>query len=591
MFVSDGVKTNSYRVLGLSANATASEVHKAAESLRRAAKLGQARTTEADIPSLGNVARTEADIRTAVGRLSNPALRLRDRLFWFHQPTLAEKLAPPALTAEDSPTENIARSHDDALRCLLTAFESPLDDAGFSVWRHALRAWHQTVSKDDYWSLSLNLEELGSFEPVALLSDLDALRDDALRLAADGLIVAGREALTQHDAFTVRRILVTLEKLADTGRWAAAAQEDIVFPAVERFRELCRSVREECASKIVRDQNSTKHNKTVCEESYKRFHDEIEPLLNKLMGLFAPESEEARRAREDAGLVLSGIAINYTWADDFITSEKLHEEAIKLAQNTSGAFRIEEGLTEVREPARKQRVFGALKPISSAPSLSTINGVGFTLYGRSDYDQETNSYATTHYFVFLFIPIFPISRYRVIYTGSDQYRFLGKLPLRKIDRWHLGVVAASIFAGMLTIGINSNQNSGATHLSSPRAPSTDRNNYEPRKTQLSNLKTRLEAGRSRMEKLESQLQPVIDKLTALESGMQTMTSELKSLDRQHNDGINIDIEAFNAKVNSYNKLLIRYRDLKSSISDDLDLYKKLAEEDKTLVAQYNALLR
>jgi len=576
-----------------------SEVHKAAASMMRAAKLGQARTTETDIPALGNVARTEADIRTAVGRLSNPALRLRDRLFWFHQPPLVEKRAAPTFTTEAIPTEKIARSHDDALRCLLTAFEATLDDAGVSVWSRALRAWHQTVSDDDYWSLSLNLEEQGSFEPVALLSDLDDLRDDALRLAADGLIVAGREALTRNDASTVRRILVTLENLGDTGRWAAAAQEDIAFPAVERFRELCKAVREECVSKIVRDQDSTEHNKNVCEASLKRFQDEINPSLNKLIGLLSPESEEARRAREDAALSLSGIATNYTWADDFITSEKLHEEALELAQNTSGAFRIEEGLTEVREPARKQRVFGALKPISSAPSLRTINGVGFTLYGRSDYDQETHSYATTHYFVVFFIPVFPISRYRVINTDSHQYRFLGKLPLRKIDRWHLGIAAASILAGIISIGINSNQNSGTPYTSSPRPPSTDspkagstdRNNYESRKTQLSNLKTRLEAGRSRMKRLESQLQPVTDKLTTLTSSMETITSELKSLDQQRNEGVNIDIEDYNAKVDSYNKLLSRYRELEFSISNDLELYKKMSKEDEELVAQYNALLR
>jgi hypothetical protein len=86
MLVPDRLKTNAYRVLRLSANATASETHMAAASLRRTAALGLTGTTAADLPQLGEVPRTEADIRTALGRLENPEQRLNDRLFWFHLP-------------------------------------------------------------------------------------------------------------------------------------------------------------------------------------------------------------------------------------------------------------------------------------------------------------------------------------------------------------------------------------------------------------------------------------------------------------------------------------------------------------------------
>jgi len=75
MFVPDGLRTNAYRVLRLSANATLSEIHRAADSMRRTAKLGLAGTNEADIPLLGEVPRLEADIRGAIGRLANPSQR------------------------------------------------------------------------------------------------------------------------------------------------------------------------------------------------------------------------------------------------------------------------------------------------------------------------------------------------------------------------------------------------------------------------------------------------------------------------------------------------------------------------------------
>lgn len=63
MFVPDRLKTNAFRVLRLSAGATLSEIHKAAGSMRRAVLLGVANTTDADMPLLGEISRTEADIR------------------------------------------------------------------------------------------------------------------------------------------------------------------------------------------------------------------------------------------------------------------------------------------------------------------------------------------------------------------------------------------------------------------------------------------------------------------------------------------------------------------------------------------------
>ena len=87
-----------------------------------------------------------------------------------------------------------------------------------------------------------------------------------------------------------------------------------------------------------------------------------------------------------------------------------------------------------------------LEPIKSAPSLSTVNGIGFTLYGSSDHDRSNGSYMATYYFVFLAIPIFPISRYRVISTGGG-YRFLGKATLRTMDKWHIAI-SISLFVWM-----------------------------------------------------------------------------------------------------------------------------------------------
>jgi hypothetical protein len=63
-------------------------------------------------------------------------------------------------------------------------------------------------------------------------------------------------------------------------------------------------------------------------------------------------------------------------------------------------------------------VQGARDP-NAAPShnWTTINGIGSMLIGRSD-GRDDGSYCTTEWFVILFLPIFPVCRYRVIRHGG-----------------------------------------------------------------------------------------------------------------------------------------------------------------------------
>jgi hypothetical protein len=86
----------------------------------------------------------------------------------------------------------------------------------------------------------------------------------------------------------------------------------------------------------------------------------------------------------------------------------------------------------------------ALRTVEVPPSLTTVNGFGFKLYGRSGYDPETDSYMTTHYLVALFLPLLPIGRYRVISEDGYRYQFLGRASLRSLDRVHIAIVIAAV---------------------------------------------------------------------------------------------------------------------------------------------------
>jgi len=356
----------------------------------------------------------------------------------------------------------------------------------------------------------------------------------------------------------------------------AKAEEDALSPDFKQLRALCAEVWQQCDSQLVRENGHCGANKAVCDKAGELFRREIEPALKKVIFNLPPG--EVIKVREQVARCLSWVAVAYTWADDFVKSEELQREALTWAQDTAVAADVKEALERVHKPAKTQRLLAELTPVSSAPSLWTLNGFGFALYGNSDQDTETGSYVTTHYFVALFIPLFPLARYRVVNSGKG-YRFLGKLPLRKWDRWHLGIAAAILTLIMITGAMNTPSN--GTQNPAATVPST----------QATVLKSQIDSDRSAIDLLKRKLQPVLDDLQKLKARMDSLDSELKSVDQKHQSGIPIDIGAYNKKVTIYNDLLKKYNDIVSLNADDLKRYDDLLSKDSAMVEQYNSLIK
>jgi hypothetical protein len=355
IFVPDYLKSNAYRVLRLSASSNYSKVHQASAIMRRAAKLGLVNGAEADMPVLGKISRTEADIQTAISRINNPVQRLRDRLFWFYlTPELLDAKTNSHMmeTFGDNPEAVAALNHDKALHVLLAAIRSGMDEAGVQLWIRALQAWHQIVSDDSYWSLTLGLEERGDFEPAAFSSEVDALRDEAVELAAEAFLVATRSALARNELPTVRRVMDALQNLIETGPWVAHAQDNIISPTFEQFQKLCGDIREECGKRIVREQDASARNKPICDEALRRFRGEIEPALDRLGQIIPPDHHFSGQSREEAARCLCSIAIEFTWAGDFVGSEILAANAVRLAGDTVTAMYIQDCLVKIQKNKR-----------------------------------------------------------------------------------------------------------------------------------------------------------------------------------------------------------------------------------------------
>ena len=625
MLLPDGLSTNAYRILRLSVNASSSEVHKAAERARRGSALGLPPANDVDINLLGALPQTDADVRAAVSRLGNPAHRLKERLFWFHQVPGADLSDPSAPGFEFAVGDlvDIIRRHDEALRGLFNAFHANLDDPGAAAWVRALRRWHTIVSDDSYWALSAAIENRGGFEPRALPSEVKSVRSSALPFAAQGLLVEGRDAVNRNDSTTVHRVLGVLGELAGTGAWAQAAQDEIASQAVTRFANLCREIRETGAGKLVRERYAAAANKIVTEATLARYRQEVEPELTRLIKYFPPDHDLGRSVRESAALSLYGIAIDLTWADEFVWSEALHREALMLAKETPTAAIIESGLSKVEESARVQRTYAKAKPITAAPSLRTINGFGVKLYGNSDTDSASGAYTATYYIVALFLPVFPIGRYRVINAGGNSYRFLGKLPLRKGDHWHQAIVTAGFVIWLAMNGaFSSSRNSyssgtttydpgasavsaiasgdsmkldsaGLPDFSDLRYPSpgdssgpaatTDNNGS----SSSADLLPRIDRGRARMREAEAQLRSEEAEIQGLTSRISALASDLELMKPPTGAGTAAEIAAYNENVDAYNDLVRRKRLRFAAYEANYADYEAMLAQDKRLVAEYN----
>lgn len=96
--------------------------------------------------------------------------------------------------------------------------------------------------------------------------------------------------------------------------------------------------------------------------------------------------------------------------------------------------------------------FPDMVPIQGVPSLQTVNGVGTSMAGRRDFDDETNTYVKTHTFTFLFIPLLALGAYRVADAPGGGWYFLGKVPLSGFARTWNKVLGLLALLGVCWIG-------------------------------------------------------------------------------------------------------------------------------------------
>jgi hypothetical protein len=92
--------------------------------------------------------------------------------------------------------------------------------------------------------------------------------------------------------------------------------------------------------------------------------------------------------------------------------------------------------------------FPDLEPVTSSPSLGSLNGVGLVMYGRRDVDAETGTYVKTRCACLVFLPLWAIDSWRVADANGGGWLLIGRCAISSFARfWNLLMLSALLIGG------------------------------------------------------------------------------------------------------------------------------------------------
>lgn len=274
-------------------------------------------------------------------------------------------------------------------------------------------------------------------QPIQVSTKSRGLDHDASHRVANLVRSLAIHMFNEHGKLDFSQQLTNMlqEVFAEVGEVAERTAEDAdALGEIAEQRKLSRlldPISDLCKAAL----ESSEKQPTSADREAQKVMNTVPQLIAKLSAS-KPGAEILSQGKDEIALTLMHCAVVYgNKTEKWKPCIAFLEEAFKYASSQEVKSIIQKNLSTVRD---NDRLYGDLIPITSAPSLHTINGIGTTMYGSTDHDPASGTYLSTHYFVFFAIPIFPISRYRVIPTGNG-YRFLGKAPLRTFDKWHIAI--------------------------------------------------------------------------------------------------------------------------------------------------------
>lgn len=449
---------NAFRILGIPANASYAMIMDNFQAMKIRAKAGKVVQENDYLSSLCSIKLNETIIRDAFNKLLSPKIRLQERLFWLSNHTQDDKTAFARLLSKDlsgaiqiwENSQNIVSAANLArlyhAQCLIK--DPNLLD--LSLWQKALMKWLRALKDGDFWENFIDMEINSGFEPLVTSDEIDEIINKALELVLIPSLNFIHEAIDKKNDDIAQRHLDLIRNSTFPVSIISNIEEDSLGAFETEIHEFANSLTEKLSELVQTEDYSLEIKKSGCDRAYQYYKNNLLKLLKRFEQLAGKESYANKRAKEITTSCLRTISICYNNdAKSPSLSEQVLKEAQSIAQGTLIFDQINQDLTVIQKNIQQEKIWKDLKPIKEAPSLYTVNGFGKTLYGRSDYDRMSETYVTTLYFVALFIPLFPIARYRVKNIGEGKFSFYGKAPLRTFDKWHIAIFIFLIILGLI----------------------------------------------------------------------------------------------------------------------------------------------
>jgi hypothetical protein len=621
------VSENAFRILGLPVTASDQDIARREEELEAYVAIGQFPTFDTDFPWIGDLDRSQESIEQAIQALNNPSLKLKHSLFWFWEDTSFDRLAMQLLR-EGKLKEAYSIWDEAAVKFSLSYFKEGKLKEAYSIWDEAAMKsgisygnvsrlknlavlsyaesfLHPTfddrkfIMSVELWGRVLSSEKFPS-KLMALLPGLNDERDiDRLaEVVGNELYSSVRGLLPQWAKDNDWERTVKCLAAFSNGGFSQEFQRRITnihtTPILEGVEKLCNAI-------------NTKQfpNMNDLLESVEQFRDIVSPELDKLKRLLPVGDPALEHYFDKVGQSIRNNAIDYgNNTEDWIKTKELCEFANDIAIGPVLKEMLGRDLTIVSQNVDHERIYGKLLPIDHAPGLGTFNTIGTMLYGSSNFDINTSSYETTLYFGVLFIPLFPLSRYRVIKEG-DRYRFLGKLAFRQTEKWHLGLFLFSVallLIFLISTGGGSNKYENHSEITQPYSstpsifppnnPPSDETNprTDETKREISSLASEIETSREYLRIYESDMQRSNSLLVSYDTRLKNLKNQLEDAESKSQRGQYFDESVYQSNLDAYNSLVVKYNTESDKGRQLYDRYEKLLSATNEKIDRYNRLI-
>lgn len=602
-------QNNAFRVLGLPVNATLREIERHRKKLEMMAKLdieSSGRKEEGYLPL--DPPPDRDSIRQAMEHLREPEKRLIDEFFWFWPlKTDSSKDKALELLSKQKIDEalNIWKKNEKEGCCVsthnlavfhhLAALDMEKDSTGETLsgeeldrcqllWKSAFEEWRKLLEDVKFWGLLT--------DRIRVLNDprltSETARDIYSSLPKALLLINAKLAVraAEEDKDTVKRHIQLMKQSDFEERTIKDVLHEVASPIRERIKILCAPVTHKA------------------EENPQQVNQLLRSLLEKTMpwlqaiDILLPNSSVVRETLHDevAETVRSCTVIYGNETANWKECLWLIEQTLKIAIGTSLRINLRKDQGHIKKIIKDEEIFGNLKPIDKAPTLGSVFGLGLHVYGHTDIDVDTKSYLTTYYFTVLAIPLFPLCRYRVIPTAGG-YSFLGKVPLRTFDKWHLAISVAVIAIIALSIMFSSESGYSSSSPYSNYKPNyrktygtknnySDTTTYEPKygsQTLLSEINT----SKANLKKMEAELQEMDSSLETLSIRLKTLKTRIDGYESDAARGAYVNEYSYKEAINSHNELVTQSNNLLTSRQTKYTNYEQEFNRINEMIDRYN----